>query len=94
MEELDLKLLQEYTIYDIVKIQDIHEKLTMRTKYYQYLRVFVLPICKWLCEQGIEVKFSKVYGLTIKQMLEELREICLKHQLDWNMIKERVGNQR
>ena len=87
MEELDLKLLKEYTIYDIVRIQDVQTKLTMRAKYYQYLRVFVLPICQELNQQGIRVSFSKPYGLTIQQMLKELKQICIQHQLNWEEMK-------
>lgn len=89
MEELDLKLLQEYTIYDIVSIPDERQKQVMRTKYYRYLRSFVVPICQELKEVGIKVQFSKPYGLTIKQMLEELKQICLANNIDW---EQKVGS--
>jgi len=89
MEELDLKLLQEYTIYDIVSIRDEKQKQIMRTKYYRYLRSFVVPICQELKSAGIKVQFSKPYGLTIKQMLEELKEICIRNSIDW---EQKVGN--
>lgn len=94
MNDLDLKVLKEYTIYDIVNLKDEQEKRVMRTKYYQYLRVFVLPICKYLSDRGIEVTFSKIYGLTISQMLDELKEICNHHQIGWQTIKEKVGKQK
>lgn len=91
MEELDLKLLQEYTIYDIVAIQDEQTKQAIRAKYYQYLRTFIVPICQYLLNQGIVVQFSKPYGLTIQQMLEELRQICMENNLVWEETKEKAG---
>lgn len=94
MEELDLKLLQEYTIYDIVRLQDEKTKQTMRTKYYQYLRVFVLPVCQNLMNFGIPVIFSKPYGLTIEQMIGELKQICIDNNIEWEQVKNKVGNIR
>lgn len=94
MNDLDLKVLKEYTIYDIVNLKDEQEKRAMRTKYYQYLRAFILPICKYLSNQEIEVTFSKMYGLTIFQMWNELKVICHNHQIDWQLVKEEVGKQK